>query len=316
MTQCIETYLTEITEAKFSNPLLYIQKEGESYYQIEDEYIFPKMINSAVFQDFVEELKSYKHPLTGLRNLTRNYCKHFQVDHIKIKQTNNNNGDSFYFQAKKAIFLHSSLITDINKHGDDHYYDVLVLTFLHELAHAYTEIFYDRKAFHNNVYLINVIRLFSFFINEKESFFYDEKFEDNDIEICKPLKNALKKQIFLTGNSDYITQSFFYNEAELEKYIDLFAEKIKDEELKKNKLGQTISLEYTQDGHISYYRVLNKNNIDLMTMVVSPKDSGYLVFEFNRLKLLLDELEQINFFKDNNQSIPSNIKNNPYKKYL
>ncbi len=300
--------------AKFNNSSLFIQKEGESYYQIEDDYIFPKMVNSIIFQDFIEALKQYKHPLTGLRNLTRDYCKQFQVDHIKIKQTKNIKGESFYDHAKKTIFLHSSFISDINKKVDDHHYDIFVLTFLHELSHAYTSIFYDREAFHNNVYLVNVIRLFSCFINEEESFFYDENLNHNDVEICKPLKDILKKQIFLTGNADYITQHFFNNETDLEKHIDLFAEKIKNEELKKGRFGKRFSLEYTQDGQISYYRVINNNNRDLMTMVVSPKDSGYLVCEFNRINLLFDELEQIAFFKENNESIPRYIKNNPYKK--
>lgn len=316
MEQTIEDYVNEIINFKFKEKDLFIQREGENYYEIEDEYIFPKIVNSKVFQNFIETLKTYKNPMTGLRNLTKDFRAHFHLDNIKFKTTKNKEGDSYFHHNKKTVFMNKSLIEEIHETKDDCAYDILTITFLHELVHAYTIMFYDHDSSHNNVFFVNAIKLFSFFIEEEEDYFYNIQLEYANGSICKPVKSILNEQLFLTGNKDYINEKNISNEKELKKIIRQMSEKIKNGYFKDYSFGKWFSIKQSSEGQISYYRVVDEYGLDLMSIAIKAKSFGFTVFEFDRCGLIIDEIKQIEIFRKNNKTIPPHITENVYKKGL
>lgn len=310
----IEQYIYNILSLKQNNPFMYLAREANCYYEVEDTCIFPKVANSSIHQEFVEALKKYKNPLTGLKNLMLPLFEKFELADIKIKVTQCKNGESYYHPDKNIIFLNKSLLADATCDSDDCYYDILVVTLLHEFAHAYTNLFYDKYSEHNNVFLVVFINILSTFLQEDESYFYDVQLDYDNGNFCPPLKSIIKEQMFLTGNKFYVNEFFVKNEEEKKQCIESFFDDISKKEANNYfEKVKGINLSYFTKNEMDCYQLLNEDNVDLISMRIIKTSSGFKIFQFNKIELFLDEIEQIYNFKNENSNVPQWILDSCYK---
>ena len=176
----------------------YLRYEANQYYSMEDKFFKPALESSTYSLDLADKILEYKITPIKLKKVFKGLLKQFNLENIKFSISNKKNGNSYYSISKNTIFINKFYIDNANEYYVENKNVIFInesifnnskkeacLTLLHivihELAHAYTCLFFNADSHHDSIFFNNHLSILKFVTKYDENYFFntEQKIEDN-----------------------------------------------------------------------------------------------------------------------------------------
>jgi len=161
----------EVARINSAHPNIFDKIEANLYYRIEDEILSPLAKENQLFNTLAEELGKVSFTELKVKKILRHFLEAFKLSDIKIKISRKKNLLSYYKVSRQTIYINQFLLrsTEIKRTKQ------LLYVLIHELAHAYTCLYFNQDSAHDSFFLKNQLKMLSYITNEPEEYFTDKK---------------------------------------------------------------------------------------------------------------------------------------------
>lgn len=176
----------------------YLRYEANQYYSMEDKFFKPLLKSSTHSLELTDKILEYKITPIKLKKVFTELLKQFNLENIKFSISNKKNGNSYYSSSKNTIFINKFYIDNANEYyvgnknvvftnesifnnlKKDACLNLLHIV-IHELAHAYTCLFFNEDSHHDSIFFNNHLSILKFVTKYDENHFFnvEQKIEDN-----------------------------------------------------------------------------------------------------------------------------------------